>query len=92
MLKSKIQLAPPTKNVIMAVLTPKLVIQLTAFVAFETGRKLNFVCCIYVHFPKFTEQIIDIENILENILMGYLALCAFQCFPHYINEPGNERS
>ena len=30
----------------MAVLTPKLVIQLTAFIAFETGRKLNSVCCI----------------------------------------------
>ena len=27
----------------MAVLTPKLVIQLTAFIAFETGRKVNFV-------------------------------------------------
>ena len=31
-------------------LTPKSVIQLTAFTAFETGRKLNSVCCNYVHF------------------------------------------
>ena len=30
----------------MAVLTPKSVIQLTAFKAFKTGRKLNSVCCI----------------------------------------------
>ena len=44
MLESKVQLAPPTKNVIMAVLTPKSVIQLTAFKAFKTGSKLNFVC------------------------------------------------
>ena len=50
MLESKVQLAPPTKNIIMAVLTPKSVIQLTAFVAFETGRKLNSACCNYVHF------------------------------------------
>ena len=28
----------------------KLVIQLTAFIAFETSRKLNFVCCNHVHF------------------------------------------
>ena len=35
----------------MAVLTPKSVtIQLTAFTAFKTGRKLNSVCCNYVHF------------------------------------------
>ena len=45
-IESKVQLAPPTKNVIMAVLTPKSVIQLTAFKAFETGRKLNSGCCI----------------------------------------------
>ena len=50
MLESKVQLAPPTKNIIMAVLTPKSVIQLTAFIAFETGRKLNSACCNYVHF------------------------------------------
>ena len=69
-IESKVQLAPPTKNVIMAVLTPKSVIQLTAFIAFETGRKLNSACCNYVHFshqplisvaqkrsfPKSTEQ------------------------------------
>ena len=30
----------------MAVLTPKSVIQLTAFIAFVAGRKLNSVCCI----------------------------------------------
>ena len=70
MLEPKIQLAPPTKNVIMAVLTPKSIIQVTAFIAFETGRKLNSACCNYVHFthqplisvaqkrsfPKSTEQ------------------------------------
>ena len=50
MLQSKVQLAPIMKNVIMAVLIPKSVIQLTAFTAFETGRKLNYVCCNYVHY------------------------------------------
>ena len=30
----------------MAVLTPKSVIPLTAFIAFDTVRKLNSVCCI----------------------------------------------
>ena len=49
MLGSKVQLAPPTKNVIMAVLTPKSFLQLTDFTAFEAGRKLNSVCCNYVH-------------------------------------------
>ena len=44
MLECKVELAPPTKNVIMAVLTPKSVIQLTAFIAFETDKKLNFAC------------------------------------------------
>ena len=39
MLESKVQLAPPTKNVIMAVLTPTLVIQLIAFTAFEILRQ-----------------------------------------------------
>ena len=48
--EAKVQLAPPTKNVIMAVLTPKSVMQLTAFIAFETCRKLNSACCNYVHF------------------------------------------
>ena len=50
MLESKVQLAQPTKNVIMVMLTPKSVIQLTAFIAFETGRNLNSVYCNYVHF------------------------------------------
>ena len=54
MLESKVQLAPPTKNVIMAVLTPESVIQLTAFIAFETGRKLNSVCCILLLVPLQT--------------------------------------
>ena len=54
MLESKGQLAPPTKNVIMAVLTPKSVIQLIAFIAFETGRKLNSVCCILLLVPLQT--------------------------------------
>ena len=70
MLECKVELAPPTKNVIMAVLTPKSVIQLTVFIAFEAGRKVNSACCNYVHFfhqplisvaqkrsfPKSTEQ------------------------------------
>ena len=50
----KVQLAPPTKNVIMVVLTPELVIQLTAFTAFETGRKLNSVRCIVLLAPLQT--------------------------------------
>ena len=50
MLESKVQFAPPKKNVIMTVLTPKSVIQLTAFIAFETDKKLNSACCSYVHF------------------------------------------
>ena len=50
MLESKVQPGPPTKNVIMAVLTPKLVIQLAGFIAFETSRKLSSACCYYVHF------------------------------------------
>ena len=50
MLESKVQLAPPTKNVIMAALTPKSLIQLPASIAFQTGRKLNSACCNYVHF------------------------------------------
>ena len=49
-LESKDQLAPTIKNVIMVVLTPKSVIQLTAFTAFEIDRKLNSVCCNYAHF------------------------------------------
>ena len=70
MLEFKVQLAPHTKNVIMVVLTPKSVIQLAAFTAFEIGGKLNSVCFNYVHFyhqplvsvahirsfPKSTEQ------------------------------------
>ena len=54
MLESKVRLAPPRKNVIMAVLTPKSVIQLTVFIAFETGRKLNSVCCILLLVPLQT--------------------------------------
>ena len=50
MLESKVQTGPPTKNVIMAVLTPKLVIQLAGFITFETSRKLSSACCYYVHF------------------------------------------
>ena len=45
MLESKVQLALPAKNVIMAVLTPKSVMQLTPFTTFETGRNLNYVSC-----------------------------------------------
>ena len=54
MLESKVQLAPPTKNVLMAVLTSKSVIQQTAFIAFETGRKLSSVCCILLLVPLQT--------------------------------------
>ena len=50
----KVQLAPPTKNVIIAVLTPQSVIQLTTFKAFETGRKLNSVRCIVLLAPLQT--------------------------------------
>ena len=38
----------------MAVLTPKPVIQLTAFLAFATGRKLDSVCCILLLVPLQT--------------------------------------
>ena len=38
MLEFKVQLAPPTKNAIMVVLTPKLVIQLTAFTALRQAE------------------------------------------------------
>ena len=54
MLESKVQLAPPMKNVAMVVLTPKPVIQLTAFLAFATGRKLDSVCCILLLVPLQT--------------------------------------
>ena len=56
-LESKLQLAPLTKNVIMAVLTPNLVIQLTAFTAFETGRNswilYSVIMCIFPYQPLF---------------------------------------
>ena len=39
---------------VMAVLTTKSVTQLTAFIAFETGRKLNSVCCILLLVPLQT--------------------------------------
>ena len=55
MLESKVQLVPPTANVIMSVLTPKSVIQLTAFIiASEIGRELNSVCCILLLVPLQT--------------------------------------
>ena len=38
----------------MAVLTAKSVIQLTAFIAFETGRKLNSVYCVLFLVPLQT--------------------------------------
>ena len=53
-IESKVQLVPPTENVIMAVLTLKSVIQLTAFKAFETRRNLNSVCCILLLVPLQT--------------------------------------
>ena len=62
----KVQLASPTKNVVMVVLTPKSVIQLTVFKAFKTGRKLNSVCCILFLVPletyKQTEKKLGIVN------------------------------
>ena len=60
MLESKVQLAPLLKKVIMTLLTPKSVIQLAAFTDFETGRKLNSVCCNYVHF--FQPAIISVAE------------------------------
>ena len=68
MLESKAQLAPPTKNVIMALLTPKSVIQLTAFAAFETGRKLNSVCCIPLLVPLQTFWQKKIWTLLTDLL------------------------
>ena len=38
MLESKVQVAPPKKNVIMVLLTPESVIQLTAIIASQAGR------------------------------------------------------
>ena len=35
----------------ISLLTPKSVIQLTAFIAFETGRKMNSVCYILLLVP-----------------------------------------
>ena len=62
----KVQLAPPTKNVVMVVLTPKSVIQLTVFKAFKTDRKLDSVCCILFLVPletyKQTEKKLGIVN------------------------------
>ena len=55
MIESKVQLVPPTANVIMSELTPKSVIQLTAFIiAYEIGRELNSVCCILLLVPLQT--------------------------------------
>ena len=69
MLKSKVQLAPPTKNVKMALLTPKSVIQLV-FKAFGTGRKLSSACCNYVHFSHqpltSVAQKINFSSLLSN--------------------------
>ena len=66
MQESNIQLARPTKNVIMAVLTPKSVIELTAFTKFLDRQKAEFfmlyLCAFLpptIHFcrsPKFPEQ------------------------------------
>ena len=50
MLEPKVQLPPTMENVIMTVLTRKSVMPLTALKAFETGGKLNSVCCNYAHF------------------------------------------
>ena len=54
MLESKVQLSPPKKNMIMDVLTPKSIMQLTAFISFETGTKLNSVCSILFLVPLQT--------------------------------------
>ena len=60
----------------MAVLTPKSVIQLTAFKAFETGRKLNSVCCIlllvpvqtYIWQKKYWALLTDLLKVKNNIM------------------------
>ena len=55
MLESNVQLVPPTANVIMSELTPKSVIQLTAFIiAYKIGRELSYVCCILLLVPLQT--------------------------------------
>ena len=70
MLEFKVQLAPPTKNVIMALLAPKSVIKLTVFKAFGTGRKLSSACCNYVHFSHqpliSVAQKINFSSLLSN--------------------------
>ena len=50
MLESKVQLARTMKKCNNGRANSESVMQLTAFTAFETGRKLNSVCCNYVNF------------------------------------------
>ena len=80
MLESKVQLSPPTKDIIMAVLTPKSIIQLTAFIAFETGTKLNSVCCIlllvslqtYIWQKKNWALLTDLLKVKNNVFARQL--------------------
>ena len=61
----------------MAVLTPKLVIQLTAFNVFETGRKLTSVCCILLLEPlqtyfwqkKYWAFLTDLVKVKNNMFL-----------------------
>ena len=61
----------------MAVQTPKLVTQLTAFTAFQTGRKLNSVCCIlllaplqtYIWQKKNWELLTDLLKVKSNMFL-----------------------
>ena len=82
MLESKVQVAPLTKNVIIAVLTPKSVIQLTAVIAFETGRKPNSACCNYVHFshqPLVSVAHREVSQVYRTIIVTRCTDLQFLC-------------
>ena len=61
----------------MATLTLKSVKELTAFIAFETGRKLNSVCCIlllaplqtYIWQKKNWELLTDLLKVKSNMFL-----------------------
>ena len=68
MQESNIQLARPTKNVIMAVLTPKSVIELTAFTKFWDRQKAEFfmlyLCAFLpptIHFCRSKEKFFQVS-------------------------------
>ena len=62
----------------MAVLAPKSVIELTAFIAFETGRKLNSVYCIlllvplqtYIWQKKYWALLTDLLKVKNNMFLS----------------------